>query len=64
MYALKMQQLLTELMKAKQLAKCNLLLSMLKHEASSHLCFFSDKKILTAEMTAGWHKILKMSPLS
>lgn len=48
-YALKVRQLLTEPMKAKRLAKCSLLLSSLKHEASGRLRFFSDEKIFTVD---------------
>lgn len=48
-YVLKVRQLLTEPMKAKRLAKCNLLLSTLKHEASGRLRFFSDEKIFTVD---------------
>ena len=48
-YTLRVWQLLTESVKAKRLAKCSLLLSSLKHEASGRLRFFSNEKIFIVD---------------
>ena len=48
-YSLKVHQLLTAPQKAKRLARCELLLSSLKHKAAGHICFFSDEKIFVVD---------------
>lgn len=48
-YVLKVRQMLTEATKIKRIARCKLLLSSLKHEASGRIKFFSDEKIFTID---------------
>ncbi|XP_076626017.1 uncharacterized protein LOC143344146 [Colletes latitarsis] len=48
-YVLKVRQMLSEAAKLKRLARCNLLLCSLKHEAAGHIRFFSDEKIFTVD---------------
>ena len=48
-YVLKVRQLLSPQLKERRLAKSQLLLSSLKHEASGRLRFFSDEKIFTID---------------
>ncbi len=48
-YVLKICQHLTDAMKAKRVAWCELLLSLPKHQAARRMCFFSDEKIFTVE---------------
>ena len=48
-YTLKVRQGLTQALREKRLAKCSLLISSLKHEASGRLRFFSDEKIFTVD---------------
>ena len=48
-YLLKVRQLLSPQLKERRLAKSQLLLSSLKHEASGRLRFFSDEKIFTID---------------
>lgn len=48
-YVLKVRQMLSEDARRKRVAKGNLLLSSLKHDASGRIRFFSDEKIFTVE---------------
>lgn len=48
-YVIKVRQMLSEVAKLKRLARCNLLLCSLKHEASGRIRFFSDEKIFTVD---------------
>lgn len=48
-YVLKVRQMLSEAAKLKRLARCNLLLCSLKHEAAGRIKFFSDEKIFTVD---------------
>ncbi len=48
-YVLKIHQHLTDAMKVKRVARCELLLSLLKHQAAGRMRFFSDEKIFTVE---------------
>ncbi len=48
-YVLKISQHITDAMKAKRVAQCELLLSSLKHQATGRMCFFTDEKIFTVE---------------
>ena len=48
-YVLKVRQMLSNAAKLKRLARCNLLLCSLKHEAASRIRFFSDEKIFTVD---------------
>lgn len=48
-YVLKVRQMLSEAAKVKRVARCNLLLCSLKHEAAGRLRFFSDEKIFTVD---------------
>jgi len=44
-YVIKVRQMLSEVAKMNRIARCNLLLYLLKNEAAERIGFFSDEKI-------------------